>query len=153
MVKTRRRAIYLFLVFLLEIILLVLGFYYIPLLASYSRMSVLFVLWVWILPVLSIGMILVVLWYHFAMKLPLPPSKQSFLHPRVMKEKIGKGMILWLALLVFESLSSVTTSIAFLLSIAIILGSWYSIIVEFELCYDFPKYTSLYNPLKRKDEL
>jgi energy-coupling factor transporter transmembrane protein EcfT len=154
MVKTKRRALSLIvLVFLPEIILLVLGFYYISLLAAYSRMSITFVLWVVFLPVWSIGMILLTLWFHFAMKLPLPPFKQSFLHPKVMKEGIGKGMILFLALLVFESLDNAAMSIAFLVSIAIILGSWYSLIVEFELSHNFAKYTSLYNPLKRKDEL
>ncbi len=154
MVKTRRRALSLFLlVFLPEIVLLVLSFYYIPLLAAYFGMPVTFILWVYFLPLWSIGMILIVLWHHFAMKLPLPSLKQSFLHPRILKERVGKGMMLILALLVFISLTNVTVSIAFLVSIAFIFGSWYSLVVEFELSRDFAMYTSLYNPLKRKDEL
>lgn len=87
------------------------------------------------------------------MKLPLPPIKQSFLNPRVIKEGSGKVMMLLLGLLVLVSLSNVDNPINYLVSIVIILASWYSIVIEFEFAHDFTKYTSLYNPLKRKDEL
>jgi len=154
MVKTRRRALSLFLVvFLPEIVLLVLGFYYVSSLAAYFGMPITSALLVVFLPIWSIGMILVLLWHHFALKLPLSPFKRSLLHPRVIKERIGKAMMLILALLVLESLSNLDKPLTFLLFIAVVLSSWYSIIVEFELSHDFAEYTSLYNPLKRKDEL
>ena len=154
MVNLKRRALSLvFLVFLPEIVLLGLIFYYIPLVVAYFRLSITFAVWVMMLPIWSIGVILFFLWNHFTMKLPLRPFKQSFLHPRVMKERIGKGMMLLLALFVFDSLFYASMSIVFLVSIVIILGSWYSLIVELELSRDFAEYTSLYNPLKRKDEL
>jgi len=154
MVKTRRRALSLFLlVFLPEIILLILGFYHISPLAAYFGMSDTYVLWIVFLPIWSSAMILLILWNHFVMKLPLPPFKQSFLHPTVMKEKSGKIMMLMLGLLVLISLGNINNPINYLVSIAIILASWYSLVVEFEFAHDFTKYTSLYNPLKRKDEL
>jgi|GEM_PF-4350643 hypothetical protein len=106
-----------------------------------------------ILPMFSMSGVFVLLWNHFAMKLPFPPFKQSFFHPRLMNEKIGKVVSLLAALLTFESLSNVTTLVAFLVAIVIILSSWYAIIVELELSHDFAQHTSLYNPLKRKDEL
>lgn len=143
----------LFLLFLSYVVLLVLGFYCLPLLAAYFGMPITSALWVVFLPIWSVGMILVLLWHHFALKLPLSPFKRSLLHPRVMKERIGKVMMLFLALLVFESLSNLATPLTFLFFIAVVLGSWYSIIVELELSHDFAKFLSLYNPLKRKDEL
>ncbi len=154
MVKTGWRASSLFLlVFLPEIILLILGFYHISALAVYFGMSVTYVLWMVVLPVWSSTMILLILWNHFVMKLPLPPLKQSFLHPRVIKGKIGKIMMLMLGLLVLVSLGNVNDPINYSVSIVIVLTSWYSLVVEFEFARDFTKYTSLYNPLKRKDGL
>ena len=154
MVKTWRRALSLILLgFLPAIIVTYLGLFYCPLVIRPFGLSFLGGLNVMILPTLAMTFVFALLWSHFAMKLPFRPFKHSFLHPRVMKEPVAKVMILLLALLLFESLSNPTTPIAFPFSIAIMLGSWYAIIVELELSHDFLEYTSLYNPLKRKDEL
>jgi hypothetical protein len=144
MVKTGRRALSLFLlVFLPEIILLILGFYHTSPLAAYFGMSVTYVLWIVFLPITSSVGILLILWNHFVLRLPLPPFKQSFLHPRVMKEKSGKIMILMLGLLVLVSLGNVNNPISYLVSIAIILASWYSLVVELGFAHHFAKYKSV----------
>ena len=154
MVKTRRRALSLvLLVFLPAIIVFYLGLFYCPSVLRPFGLSYLGTLNVMILPTWAMSMVFALLWGHLAMRLPFRPFKQSFLHPRVIKEQIAKFMTLLLALLVFESLSNLATPITFPFSIAIILGSWYAIIVELELSQDFLEYMSLYNPLKRKDEL
>jgi hypothetical protein len=153
MVKTGQRALSLFLtVFLPEIILLILGFYYIPPVAAYFGMSVYYVIWIVFLPILSSIGILLILWHHLVMRIPFHPFKQSFLHPRVLKEGSGKIMMLLLGLVVLVSLGNIKNPINYLISIAIILASWYSLVVEIDFAHDITKYTKLYNPLKRTDE-
>lgn len=151
----KRRALsWVFLCLLPVAIVIFLFLFYGPLLfaplgISYSDGIVLLIFPTW-----STGMVFPVLWHHFAMKLSFPPFSQVFLHPTMIRERLGKVMLVFFAFVALKSLlANLNTPVASIFSIGITLGSSYVIIAEFEIAQHFAKYTSLMNPLKRRDEL